>query len=178
MSPRSLRIIMIVLAGVGLGVATYLTVIHYAGIKPLCGKGGGGCEIVQTSEYSKLVGVPVALIGLIGYVAILGSLLVPENETSRFATVGFTVVGFGFSAYLTYRELFTIHHICEWCVSSAVIVAVLMCLSIWRFLRGDAHSSGTLPSAEDVGDEPVAPSALPAPDAGHLGIGGGGARRD
>ncbi len=148
---------MVVLTGVGLCVATYLTVIHYAGIKPLCGRGGGGCEIVQTSEYSKLVGVPVALIGLIGYVAILGSLLVPENETSRFATVGFTVVGFGFSAYLTYRELFSIHHICEWCVSSAVIVTVLMCLSIWRFLRGDPQSSGGLTSPETAGHESVAP---------------------
>ena len=81
---------------------------------------------MQTSEYSKLAGVPVALIGLIGYIAILGSLLAPENETStvrdgRRCTLG----GFGFSAYLTYRELFSIHEICEWCVSSAVIMTML-----------------------------------------------------
>ena len=81
MSPRALRVTMIVLAAIGLGVATYLTYIHYAGIKPLCGTNGGGCEIVQTSQYSKLAGVPVALIGLLGYIAILGSLLVPESET-------------------------------------------------------------------------------------------------
>ncbi|HEY2571054.1 MAG TPA: vitamin K epoxide reductase family protein [Solirubrobacteraceae bacterium] len=137
MSARALRITMIVLTALGLVVASYLTYIHYAGIKPLCGTNGGGCEIVQTSVYSKLAGVPVALIGLLGYIAILGSLLVRETETSRFATVAFTVVGFGFSAYLTYRELFSIHHICEYCVSSAVIVTILMCLSVWRFLRGD-----------------------------------------
>jgi uncharacterized membrane protein len=137
MSARALRITMLVLTVLGLALASYLTYIHYAGIKPLCGTNGGGCEIVQTSQYSKLVGVPVALIGLLGYIAILGSLLVPESETSRFATVAFTVVGFGFSAYLTYRELYSIHHICEYCVSSAVIVTILMCLSIWRFLRGD-----------------------------------------
>ena len=148
---------MIILTGVGLCVASYLTYIHYAGIKPLCGRNGGGCEIVQTSEYSKLAGVPVALIGLIGYVAILVSLLAPERETSRFATVGFTVVGFGFSAYLTYRELFSIHHICEWCVSSAVIVTVLMCLATWRFLRGDGASPAACPVAEPTGQEPVAP---------------------
>jgi uncharacterized membrane protein len=150
MSARSLRITLIALTVIGLGVATYLTYIHYAGIKPLCGRNGGGCEIVQTSEYSKLAGVPVALIGLIGYITILGSLLVPETETSRFATVAFTVVGFGFSAYLTYRELFSIHHICEWCVSSAVIVTVLMCLAIWRFLRGDTALSG-IPAQSGVG---------------------------
>jgi uncharacterized membrane protein len=140
MSPRTLRTTMIVLATIGLGVASYLTYIHYAGIKPLCGRNGGSCEIVQTSEYSKLAGVPVALIGLIGYITILGSLLAPESETSRFATVAFTLTGFGFSCYLTYRELFSIHHICEWCVSSAVIVTILMCLAIWRFLRGDSQT--------------------------------------
>jgi len=65
---------MIVLAAIGLGVASYLTYIHYAGIKPAC-TAGGSCAKVQTSIYSELAGVPVALIGLIGYVVILGSLL-------------------------------------------------------------------------------------------------------
>src|SRR5271167_4107823 len=130
MSSRALRITMIALTVLGLGVAAYLTYLHYSGAAIPCFK-GGGCTTVQHSIYSKLAGVPVALIGLIGYVAILISLLAPESETSRFATVAFTVIGFGFSAYLTSRELFSIHHICEWCVSSAVIVTVLMCLSIW-----------------------------------------------
>ena len=142
MSARTLRRTLIALTVLGLAVAAYLTYIHYAGIKPLCGRGGGGCEIVQTSSYSKLAGVPVALIGLLGYIAILGSLLVPQNENSRLATVAFAVVGFGFSAYLTYRELYSIHHICEYCVSSAVIVTIIMCLSIWRFLRGDEEPGG------------------------------------
>jgi len=136
MSARTLRITLLVLTVIGLGVATYLTYIHYAGIKPVC-TAGGSCAKVQSSVYSLLAGVPVALIGLIGYIVILGSLLAPESETTRFATVAFTVVGFGFSAYLTYRELFSIHAICEWCASSAVIMTVLMCLAVWRFLRGD-----------------------------------------
>ena len=71
---------------------------------------------MQTSLYSELAGVPVALIGLLGYIAILASLLVRGSETARLATVALTLVGFGFSAYLTYRELFSIHKICEWCV--------------------------------------------------------------
>jgi uncharacterized membrane protein len=127
---------MIVLTLIGLGVASYLTYVHYSGIHPLCTV-GGSCLEVQTSIYSKLAGVPVALIGLIGYVVILGSLLVREDETTRFATVAFTLIGFGFSAYLTGREQFSIHTYCEWCVSSAIIMTVLMCLSIWRFLRGE-----------------------------------------
>src|SRR5256884_9069660 len=136
MSSRALRITLLALAVIGLGGASYLTYVHYGGIKPAC-TAGESCTKVQTSQYSKLAGVPVALIGLIGYVTTLASLLAPENETSRFATVVLTVVGFGFSAYLTGRELFSIHHICEWCLSSAVIVTVLMCLATWRFLRGD-----------------------------------------
>jgi uncharacterized membrane protein len=157
MSARTLRITMIVLTALGLAVASYLTYIHYAGIKPLCGTNGGGCEIVQTSQYSKLAGVPVALIGLLGYIAILGSLLVPESETSRFATVVFTVIGFGFSAYLTYREIFSIKHICEYCVSSAVIVTILMCLSVWRFLRGDLAGRESRSDQELGHGEPAAP---------------------
>ena len=136
MSRRTVRIVMIVLTVIGLGVASYLTYVHFAGIKPAC-TAGESCTKVQTSVYSKLVGVPVALMGLIGYIAILGSLLAHETETSRFATLIFTLAGFGFSAYLTYRELFSIHAICEWCASSAGIMTILMLLSVWRFLRGD-----------------------------------------
>jgi uncharacterized membrane protein len=127
---------MIVLTVLGLGLASYLTYVHYSGIKPACSL-GGSCEKVQSSEYSSLAGVPVALMGLIGYVTIMILLLAPESEMSRFATVAVTTVGFGFSAYLTYRELFSIHAICEWCVSSAVIMTMLVCLALWRFLLGD-----------------------------------------
>jgi uncharacterized membrane protein len=86
--------------------------------------------------------------GLIGYVLILITLLLPQTETTRFATVAITLGGFGFSAYLTGRELFSIHAICEWCVSSAIILTLLMCLSIWRFLRGDATSEAPSPTAQ------------------------------
>ena len=135
MSARSLRLAMIALTVIGIGVAAYLTYIHYAGIKPLCGRNGGGCEIVQTSVYSKLAGVPVALIGLIGYVMIFASLLAPETESSRFAAVAFTVVGFGFSAYLTYREIWSIEAICMWCVFSAIVLTLLAIVCVARLLR-------------------------------------------
>ena len=156
MSARSLRILLIALTVVGLGVASYLTYVHYSGIKVAC-TAGASCTKVQTSQYSKLAGVPVALIGLIGYAAILLSLLAPEREETRLATVSLTVVGFGFSAYLTGRELWSIHAICEWCVSSAVIMTILMCLSIWRFLRGDPGAR------EGPTEEGVAAPAPPSP---------------
>jgi uncharacterized membrane protein len=134
---------MIVLAAIGLGVAGYLTYVHYSGVTPPCSIKGNPCSQVQKSRYSELAGVPVALIGLIGYVLILGSLLAPDGERTRFATTALTLGGCGFSLYLTYRELFTLHKICEWCVSSAVIVTVLTCLSIWRFLRGEIQPGYT-----------------------------------
>jgi uncharacterized membrane protein len=164
MSARTLRIILIVLTLAGVGVASYLTYVHYSGIKVLC-TGHGSCAKVQTSQYSKLAGVPVALIGLIGYVTILASLLLPESETSRFATACLTVIGFGFSAYLTGRELFSIHAICEWCVSSAVIMTLIVCLSIWRFLRGDGARAG--PGEESIAaQEAAAPLSASRPSAG------------
>src|ERR1700730_9295730 len=146
-SRRGLKVTMIVLTVIGLGVASYLTYVHYSGIKPACSL-GGSCELVQTSAYSHLAGVPVALMGLIGYVSILLLLLLTESGTTRFAAVGVTAIGFGFSAYLTDRELFSIHAICEWCVSSAVIMTVLVCLAVWRFLLGDARSAAASAEAQ------------------------------
>jgi uncharacterized membrane protein len=51
-----------------------------------------------------------------------------------------TLVGFAFSAYLTYRELYTIHAVCEWCASSAVILTAMTPLAIWQFLRPGSGS--------------------------------------
>jgi uncharacterized membrane protein len=116
---------MLLLALAGLGVAAYLTYVHYAGVHPAC-TAGQSCIKVQTSQWSKLAGVPVALIGLLGYAAILAGLLAPDHERTRLVTLTLTLVGFGFSVYLTYRELFSIHAICEWCVSSAVIMTLLL----------------------------------------------------
>jgi len=141
MSARVLRSTLIVLAVIGTGLASYLTYVHYSGEVVLCSTTHNTCEQVQTSIYSKVAGVPVALMGLIGYVLILGSLLAPERETSRFATAALTVGGFGFSAYLTYSEVFSLHKICEWCVGSACLLTVMMCLSVWRFLRAGGGTS-------------------------------------
>jgi uncharacterized membrane protein len=135
---------MLVLTVIGVGVAIYLTYVHYSGTKPAC-TAGQSCLKVQTSQWSKLAGVPVALIGLIGYISILGSLLAPEREESRLATLGLTLIGFLFSGYLTYRELFSIHAICEWCVSSAVILTILLVCAGIRYVITD--DSAAVPAA-------------------------------
>ena len=108
------------LAVLGLGITIYLTVVHYAGIKVLCAAGKtNSCQQVQTSVYSRLAGIPVVDLGLVGYVGILVALLAPDIEWTRLAALAIAVVGFGFSLYLTYREAFTLHEYCEWCLGSA-----------------------------------------------------------
>ena len=130
---RRLRLAILILSLIGIGVAGYLTYVHYEGLKVLC-LSSGGCETVQASRYAKLDGVPVALLGLLGYIGILGSLAV-RGEMGRIAGFAIALIGFGFSMYLTYRELFTIKAICPWCVSSAVMMTVLAILTAIRAVR-------------------------------------------
>jgi len=154
---------MIGLTLLGTGVATYLTIAHYSGTTTICPL-HGGCETVQHSTYSELAGVPVALIGLIGYILILGVLLMAVGETTRLILVVLTLGGWGFSAYLTYRELFSIHAICPWCVSSAIIMTFLACLAVWRFLRGEDAPVEALPQeAGEPGGATSSPPSAPRP---------------
>ncbi len=159
MPGRPSRYAMIAIAFVGLGVASYLTYVHYSGELVLCTS--SACETVQTSVYSKLAGVPVALLGLVGYLLILLSLLIPEREQTRLATLGLAAVGFGFSAYLTGRELFSIHAICEWCVSSAGLMTILVILAAWRFLNGGIDG-GRAPNAPGGAEPHSAATDVPA----------------
>jgi uncharacterized membrane protein len=117
----------------GVGIAGYLTYVHYAGLRPLCGI-SHGCETVQTSRYASLVGIPVALLGLISYVVILITLRM-RDERALLTGHGLTLIAFAFSAYLTYREVFTIHAICSWCVSSAVVFSLLAITGTIRVLH-------------------------------------------
>jgi uncharacterized membrane protein len=134
----TLRRALVVLALVGIGIAGYLTWVHYEGLSPICAI-DDGCEKVQSSRYAQVGGVPVPLLGLIGYVAILGSLLA-RGELARLATAVTAIGGFAFSMYLTALELFEIHAICQWCVGSAIVMTSIAVLATTRALRapGDA----------------------------------------
>ena len=142
MADRALHRALIVLALVGIGIAGYLTYVHYEGLQPICAI-NEGCEKVQSSRYAKVGGVPVPLIGLIGYLAIFASLLV-RGELARLATAGMAIGGFAFSVYLTSLELFEIHAICQWCVGSAIVMTSIAVLATIRALRApeDAFADG------------------------------------
>jgi uncharacterized membrane protein len=120
---------------VGLGIASYLTIVHYSGGAPVCAI-AHGCETVQRSAYAKVGGVPVALAGLVGYVALLVTLL-RDDENWRVATAFLALAGLGFSAWLTWVEVGILHAICIWCVGSALCMLTLAGLSVSRVLRGD-----------------------------------------
>lgn len=133
-----LTVAILLLTLVGLAVAGYTTYEHYHGFKGLLcfgsHAGHSSCETVQSSQWSELDGVPVALLGLLAYGSLLASLLI-RGEPARAFGVLVTLVGFGFSAYLTYREAFTIHAYCEWCLTSAACMTALAVLTPLRFLR-------------------------------------------
>lgn len=144
MSDSSLRAAALALALVGIGVAGYLTWVHYAEVEPVCVGGGGGCERVQTSEYADLFGIPVAVLGLAGYISILLASL-GRSEPFRLAAAALALAGAGFSLYLTYLELFVIEAICQWCVASAVLMCLLATVTVTRLLRA---SSGQAEATE------------------------------
>lgn len=83
---------------------------------------GGGCETVQESRYAEIAGIPVALLGVLGYVAIL-VLVAWDSPTARLAAAAVAFTGLLFSVYLLVVQLFVIDALCTWCVVNDVVVA-------------------------------------------------------
>jgi uncharacterized membrane protein len=108
----------------GIAIAGYLAATKLSGEIPVCGP-LKGCETVNTSEYSELFGIPVALFG-VGYsiVALVGSLAWWRSGDRRalYVLYGMGLLGLLAVAYLTYLELFVIGAVCVWCVGYAVTV--------------------------------------------------------
>jgi uncharacterized membrane protein len=130
-SERTLRIAAAVLAMGGIGVATYIAIAESGGGAPKCLAGGHGCQAVAQSSYSHLAGMNVAVLGIAGYVALLVAALLP-GDSARFGGFACGLIGFGFSLYLTYLELFVIDAICQWCVASAVLMTVSLAVAATR----------------------------------------------
>jgi uncharacterized membrane protein len=126
--------IIAVLCVIGLGIAGYLTYTHYLGLAPVC-LASGGCDIVQSSKYATQFGIPVPVLGLLGYAIFLASLWI-KGEMGRLVGMVTAIGGWAFSAYLTFLELFKIHAICTWCITSFFCVTVIMILMTVRYFRG------------------------------------------
>jgi uncharacterized membrane protein len=135
-----LRLASLILAALGALVAGYLTYIKLAHVEAIC-RGVGDCEAVNSSIYSQISGIPIAVLGLAAYLAILVILTLEPGLTllqdyGPLAIFGLALTGTLYSAYLTYVELFVIHAVCPYCVASAVLITALFILSVVRLVRG------------------------------------------
>ncbi len=125
-----------IVALAGIGVAGYLTYVEATAVEAICGP-VGDCNAVQNSSYARIFGIlPVGIMGLIGYVAILIAWAIQKIRQDKWASyaqlamLGMALFGTLYSIYLTYVELWVIHAVCMWCVSSAVLITLLMLLSV------------------------------------------------
>lgn len=118
---------------IGIGVATYMSYVETQSVEAICGP-VGDCNTVQQSSYAMLFGfLPVGVLGLIGYVGLLGAWLVrrfmpQQQKLAALAFWGMSIFAVVFSLYLTYLEPFVIKAVCMWCITSAIIVTALLLL--------------------------------------------------
>jgi len=129
-----------VLSLIGFFISAYLYLYKIGRIGTLaCGT--VSCETVQQSTWSRFAGVEVALIGLVGYAGLLAVSLVAlqpavaERSWPAKLLALLSGIGVGFTAYLTYLELFVIHAICRWCVGSAVIIISIFVVALLELRR-------------------------------------------
>jgi uncharacterized membrane protein len=143
----------LVLSALGFAVSLYLLSVHLGWWQVAC-LGAGECEVVNTSRYSELLGIPVALLGAFTYLCVgLSGMMIRRGVLADYAArVQFflAMLGIAFSAYLTTIELFVLHAICPWCVSSAVIIILIGVMSLWPLRDLSAHDQNQV-SAEAAG---------------------------
>jgi uncharacterized membrane protein len=132
--------VLALLALLGFLVALYMLAYAMGLTGPvICGI--GNCEAVQSSPYARIGPFPVAFFGLLGYLALLIVSLLGLQPAFRdsslvpLALLAGGLVGVGFSGYLTYLEAFVIHAWCQWCVSSAIIMALAFVASLPELRR-------------------------------------------
>lgn len=131
LSPASLAIV-----GLGLAVSSYLTYAHYTSATALACPGTTviNCERVTTSPESHLVGIPVAVLGLV-FFAVMGLLSLPaaweaSGPVLRYGRLLFSVTGIGMVVYLVYTELFTLDAICLWCTAVHLLTLLLFAVVV------------------------------------------------
>jgi uncharacterized membrane protein len=119
----------------GMGIAAYLAYSHYADETIMCA-GLSGCDAVENSEYSTIIGIPVGLLGTLFCAGLLALVLgrvarLPlAEEWAPLAAFSMTLAGVAFAAYLTYIELFVVEDICIWCTTFAGITAVAWLITL------------------------------------------------
>lgn len=129
MSERSSRIASAALALVGVGITAYLLSVRASGAALSCTT--GGCETVQNSPYSELFGLPVAALGLVAYLVLLGAALA-RGELARLSGAVVALAAFAFSAYLVAVQVVVVGALCDWCLASDAVTTALAALALLR----------------------------------------------
>ena len=136
---KRLSNIAIALTIVGLLVSIYMTIYKFTDNEKMC-IGSGGCSVVNSSRYSEVSGIPVAVLGVGGYAAILAVLLLErrnkffeQNGTMLF--FGLSITGFLFTVWLIYVEIALIKALCPFCLTSQAVMTVIFILSVIRLIR-------------------------------------------
>lgn len=133
MSDRVCRLAVAVVATAGLGVASYLTWVHYHPEALVCLR-GGGCETVQRSHYAVLLGVPIAIYGVAAWALAL-VLVAWDTATARVLVAAVALVSLAFAAYLVILQLTVIDAVCVWCMANDVVLVPLLALLTFLRLR-------------------------------------------
>ncbi len=136
---ESIWLVSVILVMVGAIDSAYLAFLKFTGMVAACSD-IGDCEAVNNSKYAEIGGIPLALLGLLGYLAILTFLVLETRFPSwrdglHLGVFGFTLAGTIYSTYLTYIEIAVLHAICPYCVISAVVMLLLFVISIIRLRR-------------------------------------------
>ncbi|HJS20555.1 MAG TPA: vitamin K epoxide reductase family protein [Anaerolineales bacterium] len=136
---KRLRQITLVLAILGLLVSIYMTVYKYTNNEAMC-IGSSGCSEVNASRYSEINGIPVALLGVIGYTVILALLFLEQRPGffQQYGTMllfGVSLIGFLFTLYLIYLEIALIKAYCPFCLTSQAVMTVIFIISVVRLAR-------------------------------------------
>ena len=136
---KRLTQITIALAILGLLVSIYMTIYKVTSNDKMC-LGSGDCSTVNASRYAEVNGIPVALIGVLGYASIIGiHWLERRNDffevNGSMMLFGISLIGFLFTLWLIYVEIALIKALCPFCVTSQITMTLIFILSIIRVVR-------------------------------------------
>jgi len=136
---KRLQQITIALAVIGLLVSIYMTIYKVTSNEAMC-VGSSGCSEVNASRYSEVNGIPVAVLGVGGYAAILALFFLEQSsgffeENGTMIFFGISLVGFLFTLYLIYVEIALIKAYCPFCLTSQAVMTVIFIISVVRLIR-------------------------------------------
>jgi len=129
----------IALVILGLLVSIYMTIYKLTSNDIMC-LGSGDCSTVNASRYSEVNGIPVAVIGVLGYAAILTALYFERRnaffkQNSTLLVFGMSLTGFLFTVWLIYVEVALIKALCPFCITSQIAMTLIFILAITRLIR-------------------------------------------